>query len=218
MRFTIKQYELQLKDMKEPQKLSEFLFMAIQSSENKGACKKENMNKQPNNSNSDNFNANKSKIVQNKCSLCSENHLLTECEQFLSKSASECFDIAKNKKLCINCLSSSHIKSHCKSKFNRNKCKKRHHTLLHLDGKNEQLKEFAANISEIQKNEEEFNFSITRKNNFVMLATATVCVLSKSGEKVIMRILIDQGSQASYITENALQTLKLPKQKSAWFL
>lgn len=46
-----------------------------------------------------------------------------------------------------------------------------------------------------------------------MLATALAGVLSKSGEKVVMRILIDMGSQAAYISENALQTLKLSKQK-----
>lgn len=216
---TIKHYNSQLKDIKELRKLSEFLsyiesrFMAIQSSENKNEYNKneynkDNMNQQPNN-----FNAYKPKMIQNKCLLCNESHLLSECEQFLSKPANECYDIAKNKKLCINCLSPSHVKNHCKSKFNCKKCKKRHHTLLHLDNKGNQVKEFAANASEIQKSEGESNFSITRKNNFVMLATAMVGVLTKSGEKVIMRMLIDQGSQASYITENALRTLKLPKQR-----
>lgn len=70
--------------------------------------------------------------------------------------------------------------------------------------------EIASNVAEIQK---DIGYSITRDDNFAMLATAMAGVLTKSREKVIMRILVDMGSQAAYTSENALQTLKLPKQK-----
>lgn len=214
----IKAYELQLKNVKEPQKLIEFLsfiesrFMAMQSVENENIYNKDNMTQQSNN-----FNANKQKNQQKNqqktCAFCNKNHSIMECEQFLSKTPSECYEIARNKKLCINCLSNSHAKNNCRSSFGCKKCKKRHNTLLHLDDKNVQMKEIAANMSEIQNEIADIDCYLTRENNFAMLATAMVGVLTKSGEKVIMRILIDQGSQASYISENALQTLKLSKFK-----
>lgn len=186
--------------------------MAIQSAENKKFHNKDDFNQHSNNFNSNNF-ANKTKNNQKKCSLCSENHFIAECKQFLSKASVECFEIAKNKKLCINCLSNSHAKRECKSAFNCKKCKARHHTLLHFDNKTTQVREIASNVSEIQKSTDNISYSITRNDNFAMLATAMAGVLTKSGEKVIMRILVDMGSQAAYISENALQTLKLPKQK-----
>ena len=76
------------------------------------------------------------------------------------------------------------------------------------------LENFIQHQENNEKNDNEIiDCYLTRENDFVMLATAMVGVLTKSGEKVIMRILIDQGSQASYISENALQTLKLTKYK-----
>lgn len=42
-----------------------------------------------------------------------------------------------------------------------------------------------------------------------MLATAIVGVESKDKQKITMRALIDPGSQSSFISQNALQTLRL---------
>lgn len=45
-----------------------------------------------------------------------------------------------------------------------------------------------------------------------MLASAIVGVISKDQQKITMRALIDPGSQSSFISRNALQTLKLKGQ------
>lgn len=46
-----------------------------------------------------------------------------------------------------------------------------------------------------------------------MLATALVGVKSNTGEIVVLKALIDQGSQSAFISENAMQTLKLKRNK-----
>lgn len=43
------------------------------------------------------------------------------------------------------------------------------------------------------------------------LATALVTARAKNGQPIVLRALIDQGSQATFITEDAVQTLKLSK-------
>jgi hypothetical protein len=46
-----------------------------------------------------------------------------------------------------------------------------------------------------------------------LLATAQVKVKTHNGSEIVLRALIDQGSQVSLITENAAQILELPRQK-----
>ena len=44
------------------------------------------------------------------------------------------FDLANERDLCKNCLRNDHKTSKCKNQLNCFKCKKRHHTMIHLDG------------------------------------------------------------------------------------
>lgn len=46
----------------------------------------------------------------------------------------------------------------------------------------------------------------------VLLATAMIGVRSKHGEIIMLRALLDQGSQSAFISENAAQTLKLKRE------
>ena len=68
-----------------------------------------------------------------RCWLCSKDHKIAECNQFVTLSVDERLRLVKINKLCFNYLSNSHMISNCKSKvFCRvDNCKKRHHTLLH---------------------------------------------------------------------------------------
>ena len=67
------------------------------------------------------------------CWLCSKDHKIAECNQFVTLSVDERPRLVEVKKLCFNCLSNSHMINNCKFKaFCRvDNCKKRHHTLLH---------------------------------------------------------------------------------------
>ncbi|XP_055326288.1 uncharacterized protein LOC129580119 [Sitodiplosis mosellana] len=52
---------------------------------------------------------------------------------------------------------------------------------------------------------------IASKSSSALLATAIVRVVSRNGEKLRLRALIDPGSQSAFITESAAQLLRVPR-------
>ncbi|CAH0725156.1 unnamed protein product, partial [Brenthis ino] len=108
-------------------------------------------------------------------------------------------------------------------------CHKRHHSLLHQPSKSNTLDQSEkqaqptvsvyANVEESER--EEINAMMTSHYNgrqsSAMLATAEVVkccegLKSEEGNIIMLRALIDQGSEASFISEKAAQLLKLSRQ------
>lgn len=215
---TVMHYECQLTDVREPQTLDDFLlyienrFMALQSAQAKN----------------DNFNCQSKKhekpIYEKKlkCVHCNEAHTLYKCSVFGKKTVQERIDFAKSKKLCLNCFADSHKTNECKSTFSCKTCKKRHNSLLHLETKNfNNANQTKSNVAQITTNETVFaennsifdNVTVSSNAAYnagsTMLATAIIGVEAKNKSKIALRALIDPGSQSSFITINALQTLNL---------
>ena len=72
----------------------------------------------------------------NKCPVCSENHQLWSCTDFLGKPVKERLSIASGARLYFNYLKSkSHIAKDCPSqeRCKVNDCRRRHNSLLHYD-------------------------------------------------------------------------------------
>ena len=69
------------------------------------------------------------------CPLCSDAYCITTCPTFKSATVSKRRGIAKEKKLCFNCLSPTHRSNDCKSKYTCRTCKNKHHSLLHFESK-----------------------------------------------------------------------------------
>lgn len=68
------------------------------------------------------------------CVLCSGNHSLYACGQYLHKTPRERYHFCKSHHLCFNCLSRVHTLQSCQSKSACKKCgSKRHHTSLHFE-------------------------------------------------------------------------------------
>lgn len=217
---TSKHYECQLRDIRESPTLKEFLtyvenrYLAIQSVETKNGTqnfanyKKEKEKTTGKNSSFQNL----------KCVLCDESHVLRVCQKFLSKEVNERNNFVKSKKLCINCLSSTHNRvQDCKSKFACKSCNRKHNSLLHFES-------VKANVVKVTDNQAASNemegvknavisVNSSATNSKVLLATALVSVRGKNGENYALRVLVDQGSQSSFITEGAVQLLKLQKMK-----
>lgn len=145
------------------------------------------------------------------CTTCPGTHNNFACETFLKMSPADRMTFAKKKRLCTNCLKKDHFHNQCTSKRTCLKCKERHHTLLHQDTSSSIQKD------ETKKNpndEEHINSHVVSdKKNTVLLATALIKVTSSTGATEILRCLIDQGSQVSFITEACVQRLKLLKTK-----
>lgn len=56
---------------------------------------------------------------------------------------------------------------------------------------------------------------VLKKASSVLLATALIGVRNKDGSVNMLRALLDQGSQSAFITENAAQTLRLPRKSAS---
>ncbi|XP_026747883.1 uncharacterized protein LOC113508909 [Trichoplusia ni] len=158
-----------------------------------------------------------------KCVLCKENHTLCHCKDFTKLQPAERSEYVKSNKLCFNCLVPGHSAYQCKLRMNCRICSRRHHTLLHRPKdsassvQSEDFKQPKAIQHGVEQKEEIVNTTITshhsakQSTSLALLATATVSARNEHNHTVVLRALVDQGSQASFISEKATQLLKLTR-------
>ncbi|XP_029663492.1 uncharacterized protein LOC115235692 [Formica exsecta] len=112
-----------------------------------------------------------------------------------------------------------HSAHECKSKYSCRVCHKKHHSMLHVDSDSSSsaLKNAQSNCSSPQASDTtpEVNSlsasTVTRKRSPVLLATAWVTVRSPSGRTAVVRALLDQGSEMTFISESLAQILRLKR-------
>ena len=74
------------------------------------------------------------------CILCkSDKHPLYTCTKFKALPHDKMVSTLKSNGLCLNCLRSGHFVRDCTSVHRCKKCQKPHHTLLHIEAKEETL-------------------------------------------------------------------------------
>lgn len=148
--------------------------------------------------------------------FCSGDHAINNCTESLSLSKSERLDKVRKFGICTNCLrSSNHRTSKCPGRLYK-VCSGRHNTLLHL-GQGFSSKPKSENqvprvdaVKDSHSNESQ----VARHSSVVltsesMLSTAIIDVLDSQGNKLSARVLLDPGSQASFITENLFNKLNV---------
>lgn len=193
---TIKNYECQLTNVKELQKYGELMkylesrFLALKSAESKNICVTDTKFVQSNNP--------KKQQNDKNCIYCKSKHATMDCKQLLHLPVNERWSWVNKSKLCINCLSNSHDIKTCVSKYSCRVCRGRHHSILHMV-----QKPIATSA----------NLAVTGD---VVLATALVYARNtKNNEQILLRVLLDQGSQSNFITEYACQALSLRKKRAS---
>ena len=67
------------------------------------------------------------------CHLCSGDHHLDWCQQFLRRTQEECKNYVIDNSLCFACLGSYHIAKKCKYPKRCRVCRRKHPTSLHID-------------------------------------------------------------------------------------
>ena len=124
------------------------------------------------------------------CAFCQGDHFHDKCTTVTELQKRR--DIVTQNKLCFRCLN-SHLIRNCKSKRSCYTCKsKRHHTAI-CDGPVEQIQQTLVNA-----------------RSSVMLQTASGQVSDNSErKKTSVNILLDLGSQRSYITSRVVAELEL---------
>ena len=139
--------------------------------------------------------------VQLQCKHCDKSgHNILNCYSFAKLSPVERQKCAKQHNLCLSCL--LHEKyTQCNKKIICDICKGYHNTLLH-NGKMENNQ--SKSISNYTNNNE----------NETILATAMVEVKTNDEEYILVRALIDSGSQSTLVSKETAQKLRLPRKKS----
>lgn len=166
------------------------------------------------------------------CPMCHEGHYLNQCKRLSLMPPKERQDFVQTTKLCFNCLAPTHAVVKCRRTFSCKKCGRRHHTMLHFERENQvpaSGREQAVIGSSSEQQQERtstirgdttITATFSRRElqpNSVLLATAKVKVCRSNGLKLIIRALLDQGSQASFVSESTVQLLGLVRKPvSGW--
>ncbi|KAL0819980.1 hypothetical protein ABMA28_007977 [Loxostege sticticalis] len=120
-----------------------------------------------------------------KCSMCSENHRLQQCDKFKQLKVSERWDYVRDNKLCFRCVGRAHSRSACRSKQRCEVCKYTHHTLLHMP-----------------KNEPAGQETVTLTNSTsgkALLKVIPVIVRTSDGRERETHALLDDGATVSIL-------------------
>jgi hypothetical protein len=138
-------------------------------------------------------------VVAEKCKFCTSEHSLDKCEKFTKLNLVNKNNFVHSNNFCLQVCLSHHSKNSCKSTIKCTQCKGSHHTLLH-EVKQQKTSTTVHHI---------YNSATDKKA--ICLPTALIRIQNQAGVYELMRVLIDQCSQSTIITENAAQTLRLPK-------
>ncbi|XP_043947289.2 uncharacterized protein LOC122817906 [Drosophila biarmipes] len=175
------------------------------------------------------------------CTKCSSaEHTLYGCQLFLDMSGVQRRSFVKEKSLCYNCLRPGHGVNRCKSTFKCRQCKGNHHTLLHLQPNPQAIGNLAQIEEQVEQNISASNSNTatlshlaqgedtqkvvcaqgTAKSTHLtelkrsILPTAMVYVKNAKGDLVTCRLLLDTGSELSYVSERCIQALGLTRSAS----
>ncbi|CAG9105751.1 unnamed protein product [Plutella xylostella] len=151
------------------------------------------------------------------CKYCSDAHKIANCKSFGKEDVEARREFVRSSKLCFNCLAPNHTVYLCRVITRCRVCHKKHHSLLHtqkcpvrLSGNKVEEGVTTFNSPTVPGESNKVVSCSTNMQSEVLLATALVQVESSAGNKVL-RSLLDPGSQASFITEAAVQRLRLQR-------
>jgi len=140
------------------------------------------------------------------CVYCGEDHYSASCEKIKDVSVRK--DLIRKEGRCFICLAKGHRAAQCRSPKRCRKCNNRHH---------QSLCEVPQPSTDTQQREiTETNSSLTTNNRskqVVLLQTAQTYAYATNGEMIPVRILFDNGSQRSYLTNFLKIRLGLKPQK-----
>ena len=157
------------------------------------------------------------------CPICAEGHYLGKCPSFLRRSVYDRRSEARRLHRCFNCLG-PHRFLNCESKRRCSTCRGKHHTLLHSTSRITPTSPQVAERNELGARNKKtssptssvkaLTLSVTTRRYPVILATAQVILVGPSGIRTRVRALLDQGSEASLVSESVVQLLGLTKHRA----
>ncbi|XP_031346826.1 uncharacterized protein LOC116173472 [Photinus pyralis] len=146
---------------------------------------------------------------QPNCTYCKEQHQIEMCPKFGKLSVAERIKIVKEQQLCFKCIRHS---CNTDSFKNCSTCRYPHHSLLHQTSRTAPATRGSQAMSHASTAAKQME--VKEEDQQVLLATAIVRAQDILGQRHLLRALVDPGSQASFITEQAAQQLMVPRQKT----
>lgn len=146
------------------------------------------------------------------CIVCNAaGHPIYACPKLKSMAHENKLSVLKSHRVCLNCLRPGHFVRQCRSAYRCQKCRKSHHTLLHIEGREEPPASFPPTG---QANSNPVTIPISThaaigiKSN-LLLMTCCVVVLSPDGLSVEARALLDSASSTSFVSQRLVDGLHL---------
>ncbi|KAF9822893.1 hypothetical protein SFRURICE_010422, partial [Spodoptera frugiperda] len=147
-----------------------------------------------------------------RCEYCNESHKLCFCKRFAKEPLEERRNFVAQHNICFNCLGGNHTVINCKKPTTCKLCHKRHHSLLHpnLDGTNK--RDTASKPTVVEASPSTSSAPVVSCIIYQHGSCSwTIKAESKTGNYQVVRALLDQGSQACFVTEDTVQFLRLKK-------
>lgn len=150
-------------------------------------------------------------VVNISCPKCKGEHYLPQCPDFVAMPVSLRRSFARDQRLCYNCLGTKHPSNRCRVKARCTSCNSRHHNLVHLDNVNSSTKSTSLNVVDPNQSSTSVvsNHMKNDSRSSVLLPTAVVNVFDASGKTHPVRVLLDSGSQVSFVTDSLVKRLGL---------
>lgn len=154
------------------------------------------------------------------CPLCQGNHCLTDCNQFIEMDVNMRRQFVLAEGMCFSCVRAKHLSRFCQNKTFCDICKNRHHTMLHVTDmqSSQDITEAAPRRNIFDKSNQPSlsthmcMFENNADPRATLLPTAWVTATFENGKSFNLRALIDQGSEASLISNCAVQRLGITRQ------
>ncbi|UYV80946.1 hypothetical protein LAZ67_19002239 [Cordylochernes scorpioides] len=154
------------------------------------------------------------------CIICQGNHWIQSCPKWRSMSVPARVEALKKAHACFKCLRVGHIGKTCRRAIRCAQCQSGHNRFLHRTNTMSQEDQDPNKLkmtgpkdppASIDKQEAEFTGMHTRTAiPRALLATALIRIVNPNGNGVIVRALLDQGSQSYFVQRDLLQHLSVP--------
>ncbi len=134
-------------------------------------------------------------VSTRRCFFCKGSHDLDDCQEFDKKSIQDKRNFLKEKRMCYGCFGYNHTSKGCLKKRTCKKCKKKHPTVLHIDG---------FQLSRDTDKSTDFRMA-TESGQRANAATSSCNVLSSNESSVILQSILpvrvsQEGSNVSVVT------------------
>ena len=136
------------------------------------------------------------------CVYCKGDHYSASCERV--NSSVNCREVLMKEGCCFLCLSSGHRANQCNSTQRCRKCSRRHHQSICEQGTTQHV-----GSEDTQDTAPKTTVAIGKSKSNMLLQTACIFTYSVDEELIPVRVLMDNGSQRSYVTNSLSARLGL---------